>query len=109
MADETAVDFLVNEKLLGFNNYVDSLPVVVDLSDAKLRARDLRGCRLDRANLQNAYLRLCDLRGLDLSEANLEGASIKDAKISGVLFPQNLDPQEIMMSLVHGTRLRLKN
>ena len=35
-----------------------------------------------------------------------EGASLLDAKVSGVYFPDELSPEEIRLSLDHGTRLR---
>jgi len=41
-----------------------------------------------------------------LSTTLLDGASIGGAKISGTLFPRNLDAEEITLSLVHGTRMR---
>jgi hypothetical protein len=43
---------------------------------------------------------------VDLSEAKLDGASMKDAKVSGVMFPRDLPSDEIMMTLAHGTRIR---
>jgi uncharacterized protein YjbI with pentapeptide repeats len=108
MADNHALMLLQEERFSEFNALVQKLANPVDLSNAHLRSFDLRKSNLTTANLNNAYLRTCDLRGLDLSQANLEGASIKDAKVSGVLFPAALDPTEIMMSLAHGTRLRMK-
>jgi hypothetical protein len=36
------------------------------------------------------------------------GASLHDAKVSGVLFPADLEPQEIMMSVALGTRMRTR-
>ena len=59
-------------------------------------------------DLSNCYLRQTDLRGIDLSTARLEGASINGAKISGTYFPKALSPEEITLSLVHGTRLRYR-
>ena len=77
-----------------------------ELANANLRMVDLRRADLSRANLRGAYLRNADLRGLDLSGADLNGASIQDARISGVLFPANLSPQEITLSISLGTRMR---
>ncbi len=77
-----------------------------DLEGVDLRGVDLRPADLSRANLRQAYLRFADLRGLDLFRADLEGASMKEAKVSGVCFPLNLDAAEIALSLAHGTRLR---
>ncbi len=79
-----------------------------DLSGANLRDLDLRGADLHGLDLSNAYFRQTDLRGLDLSSCNLEGASIRAAKVSGVLFPNELAPDEITMSLNYGTRMRYR-
>ncbi len=57
-------------------------------------------------DFSSAYFRNCDLSGIDFRETNLEGASLLDAKVSGVYFPDELDPEEIRLSLDHGTRLR---
>ncbi len=106
MADKHALDLIQEEKYVEFNSLMERTGGEVDLTGAHLRAYDLRKLHLRKANLAGAYLRTSDLRSLDLSEANLEGASIKEAKVSGVLFPRNLSAQEIMMSLMYGTRLR---
>jgi uncharacterized protein YjbI with pentapeptide repeats len=78
------------------------------LTGTNLRDLDLRSANLGGLDLSNAYLRQCDLRGLDLSTCNLEGASIRAAKVSGVLFPSELSPEEIAMSLNFGTRMRYR-
>jgi len=75
---------------------------------------DLGGLNLSGFDIQSKQAldfsnsRLCrsDLRGLDLSHCNLQGASLKEAKVSGVLFPAAIPAQEIAMSLQHGTRIR---
>ena len=80
---------------------------------------DLRGCNLRGLDLReldvsggidfsNAYLRQADLRGLNLSKCRLEGASLHAAHVSGVLFPVELEPAEIEMSVRIGTRLRYR-
>ncbi|MEB3286704.1 MAG: pentapeptide repeat-containing protein [Vampirovibrionales bacterium] len=106
MADQTALTMIQEERFLEFNNYVEKLAGAVDLTNAHLRGYDLRKCHLKKADLSGAYLRSCDLRSCDLSEATLDGASMKEAKVSGVLFPRGISAQEIQMSLVHGTRIR---
>jgi uncharacterized protein YjbI with pentapeptide repeats len=106
MANPKALELLQEEKYELFNNLVTAANGEVDLTGAHLRSYDLRKCKLAKANLSGAYLRSSDLRGLDLSLANLDGASIKEAKVSGVMFPKELDVHEIMMSLHHGTRIR---
>lgn len=107
MADPQALNLIQEERFLEFNNLMEATNGIVDLTGAHLRGYDLRKCKLRRADLSNAYLRSADLRSVDLSEAKLDGASIKEAKVSGALFPRNLSPQEISLSLTHGTRLRV--
>jgi Pentapeptide repeats (8 copies) len=80
----------------------------VDLRGVDLRNIDLRGFDLSGLDLSNAYLRQADLRGQDLGQCRLEGASIRGAHISGVTFPPELAPDEIRLSLDHGTRLRYR-
>jgi hypothetical protein len=81
---------------------------VCDLRGADLRHTDLRGLDARGLNMQDCYLRQADLRGLDLSETDLRGASINGARISGVYFPSELSPEEINLSLQHGTRMRYR-
>ncbi len=77
-----------------------------DLREANLRSVDLRQADLKRADLRGAYLRSADLRGVDLSEAKLDGASLHAARVGGTLFPRDLAPEEIRLSVKLGTRLR---
>ena len=78
----------------------------IDLRDSDFRGLDLRGLDVKGLDLGGCYFRQADLRGIDFSECRLEGASINGAKISGVFFPKDLSPEEITLSLLHGTRLR---
>jgi uncharacterized protein YjbI with pentapeptide repeats len=78
----------------------------IDFSSADLRGVDLRHVDISRLVLRDAYLRDADLRGLDLRDLDMEGCSLHGAKISGTYFPTNLSPQEIINSVVHGTRMR---
>ena len=77
-----------------------------DLTRSDLRGLDLRGMAADALDFSGCYLRQADLRGLNLSTCRLEGASIHAAKIAGVYFPLELSPEEITLSLLHGTRMR---
>ncbi len=95
-------------KIDEFNKEIEKLNERVDLENCNLRGLDLRGANLKRANLKNSYLKLADLRGVDLSEALLEGASFNHARISGVYFPPDISPEEILLSVEHGTRIRVK-
>ena len=104
--DSALIQLLRGGDTEGFNQRAKM--ETLDLKNANLRLADLRGHDLRTADLSGAYLRNADLRGVDLSEANLAVASIHDAQISGTLFPENLAPEEIMLSITHGCRIRVK-
>jgi uncharacterized protein YjbI with pentapeptide repeats len=100
------IRLLREERVEEFNERTQHGPI--DLSNADLRMVDLRGANLSKANLRGAYLKNADLRGLDLTNADLYGASLHDARIGGCFFPPNIDPQEIELSVVYGTRMRVR-
>ena len=75
-------------------------------TDCDFRHLDLRGFDASAVDFSDSYFRGADLRGIDFSNARLEGASLNSARISGVLFPAELAPQEIELSVNHGNRLR---
>jgi uncharacterized protein YjbI with pentapeptide repeats len=79
-----------------------------DLTHCDLRNLDLRGLDAGGLDLSNTYFRNANLRGIDFSTARLEGTSLNAAKISGVSFPADLAPDEIALSVEHGTRMRYK-
>jgi uncharacterized protein YjbI with pentapeptide repeats len=79
-----------------------------DLTNCDLRNLDLRGLDAAGLDLSNCYFRNANLRGIDFSTARLEGSSLNGAKISGAYFPVALDPEEITLSVEHGTRLRYR-
>ncbi|TNF36973.1 MAG: pentapeptide repeat-containing protein [Gammaproteobacteria bacterium] len=79
-----------------------------DLRGADFRSVDLKGIDAEGLDFSNCYFRMSNLRGIDFSKANLEGASIHGAQISGVFFPPELTPDEIELSLEHGTRMRYR-
>ena len=93
--------------MAGFHHYIHE-DEIVDLSCADLSGVDLRKVDMRKIIIRGAYLKECDLRGQDLREVDLEGCSLRDAKVSGVYFPENLRAEEILMSLQFGTRLRKK-
>lgn len=70
------------------------------------RSQDLRNVDVEGIDFSGCYFRQADLRGLDMRSCRLEGASIHGAKISGIYFPPQLSPDEILLSLNHGTRMR---
>ena len=87
--------------------------LLADGVPACLSNTDLGGLDLTKLNTQgldfsNSRFHLTDLRGLDLSSCNLQGVSLMGAKVSGTRFPYNIPAQEIIMSLEHGTRLRVQ-
>lgn len=101
-------ELLRDGKIDEFNREVSKLEDRVDLENCNLRGLDLRNANLKRANLKDSYLKMADLRGVDLSEAILQGASLNKARISGVYFPKEISAEEILLSVEHGTRIRIK-
>lgn len=77
-----------------------------DLTYCDFRGLDLRGLNAKGLDFSHSYFRQADLRGVDFSETMLDGCSINGSKISGVLFPRELNADEITLSLLHGTRMR---
>ncbi len=98
---------LRQEDVDAFNANRDSLGTD-HLSGGDYRGRDLRKMNARGLDFSSAYFRNADLSGIDFRETNLEGASLMDAKISGVYFPVELSPEEIRLSVDHGTRLRYR-
>jgi uncharacterized protein YjbI with pentapeptide repeats len=79
---------------------------LVDFAGADLRGTDFRKADLSKVILRNAYMRDADLRGCDLRHLDFQGVSLQNAKISGAYFPENVTADEILMSVLHGTRIR---
>lgn len=80
-----------------------------DLTHCDFRGVDLRGLEADGLDLSGCYFRQADLRGVDFSKANLAGASVHSARIAGAYFPNAIPADEIIMSLMHGTRMRYRD
>ena len=78
-----------------------------NLKGCDFRSLDLRGIDAIGLDLRGAYFRQADLRGIDFRGSLLDGCSINGAKISGTYFPLNIPAQEILLSLEHGTRIRV--
>ena len=76
------------------------------LSGLDFHGQSFKGVNVEGIDFSNSYFRQSDLRGVNFKTCNLEGASIYNARISGVYFPENLSPDEIKLSLEHGTRMR---
>lgn len=103
--DDPLYQMLRQEDVDGFNANRDQMDTG-QLKSGDYRGRDLRRMNARGLDFSNAYFRNADLSGIDFRETNLEGASLMDAKVSGVFFPAELSPEEIRLSLDHGTRLR---
>lgn len=96
---------LRNEDIKGFNEQRDQLDTG-ELKSGDYRGRDLRNMNATGLDFSNSYFRNADLSGIDFRQTNLEGASLLDAKLSGTYLPQELEPEEIRLSIDTGTRLR---
>lgn len=105
--DDAAFKCLRMGQIDGYHRAIEGRQVV-DFSESDLRAVDFRGADLGKLIIRNAYLREADLRGCDLRHLDLQGVSLYHAKISGTFFPENVAPEEIQLSVQHGTRLRCK-
>lgn len=82
----------------------------VDLTGCDFRHLNLQGLNTKGLDFSNSYFRQADLRGIDFTEClSMEGASIHAAKISGVYFPKQIQADEVLLSLEHGTRMRYSN
>ena len=79
-----------------------------DLRHCDFRGLDLRGLNAEGIDFTGSYFRQCDLRGINFYKSRLQDCSLNGAKISGVYFPPELIPEEIIMSLEHGTRMRYR-
>ena len=106
--DDPMYQLLREDKVAEFNERRDTSEIY-NLQGCDMRGLDLRGLDAVALDLRGSYFRQTDLRGIDFRKANLEGASIKGAKISGTFFPAILSPEEINLSLQHGTRMRYQS
>lgn len=98
--------YLQGENIVAFNKARED-GQTVDLRHSVFRGLDLKGANLTGLDLSGGHFKSADLRGLDLRDCNLDGCSIFNAKISGVFFPASLKADEINLSLLHGTRIRM--
>jgi uncharacterized protein YjbI with pentapeptide repeats len=80
-----------------------------DFRGGDFRNVSLQGADVHDLDFSDCYFRQANLRGLDMSTSRMEGASIRDARISGTYFPGDLSPEEILLSLEHGTRMRVRS
>ncbi|MFH1035084.1 MAG: pentapeptide repeat-containing protein [Pseudomonadota bacterium] len=101
-------ELLLEENLERFNDLARQ-GQAPDLKGANLAGLDLRPALLKGLDLSGCYLRNANLKGVDLTGCNLRGASLRGAQVSGTLFPDNIAPQELRLSLEMGTRLRIQD
>lgn len=104
--DNKFYSMLRERQIPEFNRLVESGTVPPDFSGLSFRGTDLRGLQAAGLDFSNCKFKQADLRGINFSKSNLSGASLFGAKISGCLFPPEIDANEILLSLTHGTRLR---
>lgn len=79
-----------------------------DLTHCDFRGLDLQGLKVDGIDFTGSYFRQTDLRGINFSRSCLRECSLNGAKISGAYFPMELAPEEINLSMLHGTRMRYR-
>jgi uncharacterized protein YjbI with pentapeptide repeats len=103
-------DLIRSEKINEFNQRkAAGEPTDGLLCGGDFRGLDLRELDTDGLNLQDAYFRGADLRGLDFRNTNIEGASFCQAHVSGCYFPQQVQAEEIRLSVDLGIRIRYTN
>lgn len=108
ISDQPLYRLLRDGKVDEFNQRV-AAGEQVDLTGCDFRHLNLQGLEAKGLDFSDCYFRQADLRGVDFSACiSLNGASIHAAKISGVYFPKELHPDEILLSLEHGTRMRYR-
>lgn len=80
---------------------------VAHLEGYDFSSMDLRGINADGLDLSDCNFRMADLRDIDFRNTLLTGSTINRAKISGSYFSANIAADEILLSLEHGTRIRV--
>ena len=106
--DNPMYQLLRDEKIEEFNQRKATGEAVV-LQHCDFRGLDLRNMDASGIDFTGSYFRQADLRGIDFSRSILRECSINGAKVSGVYFPPELMPEEINMSISHGTRMRYRH
>jgi uncharacterized protein YjbI with pentapeptide repeats len=106
--DNQLYQLLRDEKIEEFNKRKEQ-GEAVNLTHCDFRGLDLRGLNAYDIDFTGSYFRQTDLRGINFSKSILRECSVNGAKISGVYFPPELSPEEINMSLTHGTRMRYRH
>jgi len=104
--DDPLFQLLRDEKIEEFNQQREAV-TVIDFHDCDFRGLDLRNLNADGINFSGCYFRAADLRGVNFTNASLDGASLASAKISGCYFPNNINANELAVSVDKGIRLRV--
>jgi uncharacterized protein YjbI with pentapeptide repeats len=103
ISDDPLYQLIRNRQIDAFNSQREAS---CDFSGFDFRGLDLRDIKAENINFSDCYFRSADLRGVDFRSCCFNGASIHAAHISGTYFPDNIDASELMLSLLHGTRMR---
>ena len=106
--DNELYQLLREEKIDEFNER-KAAGEEIKLTHCDFRGLDLRGMDAKDIDFTGSYFRQTDLRGINFSKSILRECSLNGAKISGVYFPPELMPEEINMSMTHGTRMRYRH
>jgi uncharacterized protein YjbI with pentapeptide repeats len=107
--EDPLYQLLRDEKVKAFNEQKSKQSDLIDFHDCDFRGLDLRGLDATNINFSGCYFRGADLRGIDFSQTDLDGASIASAKISGCLFAKNISATEVIASVEHGIRMRVRD
>jgi uncharacterized protein YjbI with pentapeptide repeats len=105
--EDPLYQLLRSEKIDEFNKTKDGV-AHIDFHDCDFRGLDLRGLDTRKITFRGAYFRGADLRGIDFSHCDMHGVSLATAQISGCLFPNNIEANEIFMSVEKGMRIRAR-
>jgi len=105
--DNKLYSLLREHRISEFNNLRDRGEAGNDLRGLSFRGSDLRSLNADGLDFSNCKFKQADLRGINFNNTKLDGASLYGSKISGCLFPKSISPQEILLSVQQGTRLRV--
>lgn len=105
ISDHPLYVLLREEKVTEFNQR-KAEGEIFEMKGLDLRGLDLREIDASHLDWTDCYFRGADLRGVDLRKTKLQGASFAGAKVSGAYLPDDVPPEEFMMSVNLGTRIR---
>ncbi len=108
LESDKAFVFLRKGDLESYNREVVSRGGKIHFTNANLRGVDFRSVDTESLYLTACYLRDADLRGCDIRHWDLEGTSLHNAHISGTYFPDDVEAEEIRLSVDQGIRIRTR-